>query len=204
MRQYWRSANLLNPLPVVLVTCADENGKANVMTAAWVGTICSDPVMLSVSIRKSRYSHEIISKTKQLVINLTNENLALFTDYAGIYSGRKVDKLNGDGKYKVNIVDSKTVKAPTIVESPIALECEVKQIIELGSHDMFICEVLATSIDESILDKNGKIDLKKANLISYCHGEYYTLGKKIGSFAYSSKKKERSRRIDHKNRNKKK
>ena len=99
MRQYWRSANLLNPLPVVLVTCADENGKANVMTAAWVGTICSDPVMLSVSIRKSRYSHEIISKTKQLVINLTNENLALFTDYAGIYSGRKVDKLN----VKVNI-----------------------------------------------------------------------------------------------------
>jgi len=203
-RQYWRGANLLNPVPVVLVTCTDENGKSNVMTAAWVGTICSEPVMLSVSIRKSRYSHDIIAKSKELVINLTNENLALFTDFAGIYSGKKVDKFNMAEKYKVTAIASKDVKAVTISESPIALECKVKDIIELGSHDMFICEVISTSVDENILDENGKLDMKKANLLAYCHGEYYTLGKKIGKFAYSSHKKERSRRVDYKNRTKNK
>jgi len=203
-RQYWRAANLLNPVPVVLVSCSDENGKSNVMTAAWVGTICSDPVMVSVSIRKSRYSHDIIAKSKELVINLTNENLALFTDYAGIYSGKKVDKFNLNEKYKVTPIESKDVKAVTINESPIALECKVKDIIELGSHDMFICEVVSTSVDENILDENGKLDMKKANLLAYCHGEYYTLGKKIGKFGYSSLKKERSRRVDYKNRNKRK
>ena len=201
-RQYWRASNLLNPLPVVLVSCTDENGKSNVMTAAWVGTICSDPVMLSVSIRKSRFSHDIIKKTKELVINLPNEDLALYTDYVGIYSGKKVDKFNLSGKYKVTAIESEKVKAVTIAECPIALECKVKDILELGSHDCFICEVLSCSVDEKYIDKDNRLDFKKANLLSYCHGEYYTLGKKIGKFGYSSKKKERNRRNNTINKNK--
>ena len=203
-RQHWRGANLLNPLPVVLVSCTDENGKSNVMTAAWTGTICSDPVMVSVSIRKSRFSHDIIAKTKEFVLNLPNEDLVLFTDYVGIYSGKKVDKFNLPGKYKVTAIESEKVNAVTIDECPIALECKVKDILELGSHDCFIAEVVSCSIDDKYLDKDNKLDFKKANLISYCHGEYYTLGKKIGKFGYSSKKKERSRRNNAINKNKRK
>lgn len=201
-RQHWRGANLLNPLPVVLVSCTDENGKSNVMTAAWTGAICSDPVMVSVSIRKSRFSHDIIARTKEFVLNLPNEDLTLFTDYVGIYSGKKVDKFNLPGKYKVTAIESEKVKAVTIDECPIALECKVKDILELGSHDCFIAEVVSCSIDDKYLDKDNKLDFKKANLISYCHGEYYTLGKRIGKFGYSSKKKERSRRNNTINKNK--
>lgn len=201
-RQHWRGANLLNPLPVVLVSCTDENGKSNVMTAAWTGTICSDPVMVSVSIRKSRFSHDIIARTKEFVLNLPNEDLTLFTDYVGIYSGKKVDKFNLPGKYKVTAIESEKVKAVTIDECPIALECKVKDILELGSHDCFIAEVVSCSIDDKYLDKDNKLDFKKANLVSYCHGEYYTLGKRIGKFGYSSKKKERSRRNNTINKNK--
>lgn len=199
----WRSANLLNPLPVVLVSCTDTNGKSNVMTAAWAGTICSDPVMVSVSIRKSRFSHSIISKTKEFVINLPSVDLALYTDFVGIYSGKKIDKFNQSGNYKVTPVKSNKVKAITIDECPIALECKVKSIIELGSHDMFISEVVSCSIDDKYLDKNNRLDFKKANLISYCHGEYYTLGKCLGKFGYSSNKKERNRRVNANNQNKK-
>lgn len=200
-RQNWRAANLLNPLPVVLVSSTDKNGKSNVMTAAWVGTICSDPVMVSVSIRKSRYSHDIIKETKEFVLNLPNEDLALYTDYVGIYSGKKVDKFNLDGKYKVTAIESNKVKAVTIDECPVALECKVKQILELGSHDMFIAEVLSVSVDDKYLDKDNRLDFKKANLLTYCHGEYYTLGKKIGKFSYSSHKKERNRRNNNKHNN---
>ena len=203
-RVNWRPANLLNPLPVVLISSTDENGKSNVMTAAWAGTICSDPVMVSVSIRKSRYSHEIISKTKEFVMNLPGEDLALYTDYVGIYSGRKIDKFSLPGKYKVTVCPSNKVKAVTIEECPIALECKVKDIIELGSHDMFIAEVVSCSINQNCLTKDNKLDIKKANLLSYCHGEYYTLGKKVGKFAYSSSKKEKNRRTDLINQNKRK
>lgn len=198
-RQNWRAANLLNPLPVVLVSATDRNGKSNVMTAAWAGTICSDPVMVSVSIRKSRFTHSIISNTKEFVINLPNEDLALYTDYVGIYSGKKIDKFNLSGKYKVTPIKSNKVKAVTIDECPIALECKVKKILELGSHDMFIAEVVSCSVDEKYINKDNKLDFKKANLISYCHGEYYTLGKKLGKFGYSSSKKERNRRTDYNN-----
>lgn len=198
-RQNWRAANLLNPLPVVLVSATDKNGKSNVMTAAWAGTICSDPVMVSVSIRKSRFTHSIISNTKEFVINLPNEDLALYTDYVGIYSGKKIDKFNLSGKYKVTPIKSNIVKAVTIDECPIALECKVKKILELGSHDMFIAEVVSCSVDEKYINKDNKLDFKKANLISYCHGEYYTLGKKLGKFGYSSSKKERNRRTDYNN-----
>jgi len=193
-RQNWRPANLLNPLPVVLISCVDENGRANVMTAAWAGTICSDPVMLSVSIRKSRFSHDIILKSGEFVVNLVNKDLVLYTDYVGIYSGKKVDKFNLPGSLKVTKEESTIVKAPMIKESPLSLECKVKQVIELGSHDMFIAEVVNTSVDENYLDHNNRLDLDKADLVAYSHGEYRLLGKKLGSFGYSSKKKERNKR----------
>ena len=187
-RQYWRPSNLLNPVPAVMISCADENGKANVMTAAWTGTICSDPVMVSVSIRKNRYSHDIIARTGEFVINLTNERLAKVTDYVGVMTGAKIDKFNLKGDLHITAEPSKVIKAPCIAESPLCLECKVKQILELGSHDMFIAEVVSTDVDESLLDEAGRLDLAKADLIAYNHGEYFTLGKKIGKFGYSVKK----------------
>ncbi|MBQ7888513.1 MAG: flavin reductase family protein [Erysipelotrichaceae bacterium] len=188
-RQYWRGSNLLNPVPAVMVSCADEEGNANVMTAAWAGTVCSDPVMVSVSIRKERYSHAIIERTGEFVVNLTNKKLAKVTDFVGVRSGRDVDKFNLEGDLKITKEPSKIVKAPCIAESPLCLECKVRQIIRLGSHDMFIGEVVSTNVDESLLDENGRLDLERADLIAYSHGEYYSLGKKVGKFGYSVQKK---------------
>lgn len=188
-RQYWRPSNMLYPLPVVMVSCADEEGRANVMTAAWAGTICSDPVMVSVSIRKERYSHAIIERTGEFVINLTTKKLAKVTDFVGVRSGRDMDKFALEGDLKITKQPSKTIKAPGIAESPVCLECKVKEILRLGSHDMFIAEVLATNIDEQYLDENGKFNLSKADLITYSHGEYYSLGKVLGTFGYSVRKK---------------
>lgn len=188
-RQYWRPSNMLYPLPVVMVSCADEEGRANVMTAAWAGTICSDPVMVSVSIRKQRYSHAIIERTGEFVINLTTRKLAKVTDFVGVRSGRDMDKFALEGDLKITKQPSKTIKAPGIQESPVCLECKVKEILRLGTHDMFIAEVLATNIDEQYLDENGKFNLSKADLITYSHGEYYSLGKVLGTFGYSVRKK---------------
>ena len=193
-RQYWKPSNMLYPLPAVLISCADEEGHANVMTVAWTGTVCSDPVMVSVSIRKERYSHELISKTGEFVINLTTEEMAFVTDYMGVKSGRDIDKFGFDekefgGKLKLTKAPSKFVKAPGIAESPVSLECRVTQVLELGTHDMFIAEVLSTDIDEKYLDENGKFDLAKAKLLAYNHGEYYGLGEYLGKFGYSVRKK---------------
>lgn len=193
-RQYWRASNMLNPVPAVMVSCADKEGRANVMTAAWAGTICSDPVMVSVSIRKERYSHQIIKDTKEFVINLTTASLAKATDYVGVRSGRDIDKFALEGDLRLTKQPSKCVKAPSILESPVCLECKVKDIIELGTHDMFIGEVVCTSVDDAYLDENGRLDLQKADLVAYSHGEYYRLGKKIGKFGFSVQKKKRKRR----------
>ncbi|MBQ1505863.1 MAG: flavin reductase family protein [Erysipelotrichales bacterium] len=194
-RQYWKPSNMLYPVPAVLITCMDEEGNANVMTAAWAGTVCSDPVMVSVSIRKSRYSHDIIARTKEFVICLTTEELVRFTDYVGIKSGRKVDKFNLPGNLRVTKSESKLVKAPGIAESPVCLECRVTQILELGSHDMFIAEVVSTDIDDRYLNEKGTLDLSNAHLIAYSHGEYRKLGKALGTFAYSTKKKKKAHKI---------
>ncbi len=192
-RQVWRPANLLNPLPVVMVSCCDESGRPNVMTAAWTGTVCSDPVMVSVSIRKSRYSHELIKKSGEFVINLVNEPLVKVTDFVGVRSGRDIDKFAQTGELKLTALKSSKVKAPGIEESPVCLECVVKQVLELGSHDMFVAEVVATNVDEQYLDKDGKFDLKKAKLVAYNHGEYTSLGKTIGKFGYSVRKKRKKK-----------
>ena len=194
-RQYWKPSNMLNPVPAVLITCRDENGKANAMTAAWAGTICSDPVMVSVSIRKNRYSHDIIEKSGEFVMCLTNRAMIRATDYCGIYSGAKVDKFDLPGQLHITEEDAKLVKAPCIKESPVCLECKVKQILELGSHDMFIAEVVSTDIDEALLDENGRLDLHKADLVAYSHGEYFTLGKKLGKFGFTSLKSEQKENL---------
>ena len=193
-RQYWRPSNLLNPVPAVLISCCDGQGKDNVMTAAWAGTVCSDPVMVSVSIRKERYSHAMILETKEFVMNLTTERLTKFTDFVGVRSGRDIDKFNLEGDLKVTKSASKMVKAPSIEESPVCLECKVKEVIELGTQDMFIAQVVATSVDDQYLDEKGRLDLKKAGLIAYSHGEYYALGDKLGKFGYSVQKKKKRKK----------
>lgn len=195
---------MLNPVPAVMISCADEEGNANVMTAAWAGTVCSDPVMVSVSIRKERYSHAMIEKTGEFVINLTTRKLAKVTDFVGVRSGRDIDKFALEGDLKLTKEPSKIVKAPCIAESPLCLECKVRQIIPLGSHDMFIAEVVSTNVDEKLLDENGRLDLEKADLIAYAHGEYYGLGKKLGKFGYSVQKKKSAKKAAQKKKVKKK
>ncbi len=192
-RQYWKPANLLNPVPAVMITCRDENGRDNVMTAAWAGTVCSDPVMVSVSIRKERYSHDIIEKSGEFVLCLTNRKLAKVTDYVGVRSGRDMDKFALEGDLHISRGKARFVNAPLINESPVCLECRVRQILELGSHDMFVAEVVSTDVDDAYLDENGRLDLKKADLIAYSHGEYYALGNLLGKFGYSVKKPRRKK-----------
>lgn len=192
-RQFWKPANLLNPVPAVMVTCADDEGHANVMTAAWAGTVCSDPVMVSVSIRKERYSHDIILNSGEFVICLVNRKLAKVTDYVGVRSGRDIDKFALKGDLHITKEAANAVKAPLIAESPLCLECKVRQVIELGSHDMFIGEVVSTDVDERYLDENGRLDLSKADLVAYSHGEYFALGEKLGKFGFSVKKPRRKK-----------
>ena len=176
-----------------MVSCHDGEGHENVMTAAWAGTVCSDPVMVSVSIRKKRYSHDMIVKTGEFVINLVSRNQVKACDYVGIKSGANIDKFALKGDLRITRMDSCKVKAPSIAESPICLECVVRQIIELGSHDMFIGEVVSVSVDEKLLDEKGSLDLRKADLIAYNHGQYYALGDNLGKFSYSTHKLERQK-----------
>jgi flavin reductase (DIM6/NTAB) family NADH-FMN oxidoreductase RutF len=192
-RQYWKPSNMLNPVPAVMITCADDEGHDNVMTAAWAGTVCSDPVMVSVSIRKERYSHDIIRNSGEFVICLTNRKLTKVTDFVGVRSGRDMDKFALEGDLHITRAKAKYVKAPLIAESPVCLECRVTQVLELGSHDMFVAEVLSTDIDDQYLDENGRLDLHKADLIAYSHGEYYALGALLGKFGYSVKKPRRKK-----------
>ncbi len=226
-RDYWRPANMLYPLPVVMISCGnlkendagellksrknvdqrakesyaakfnvkDQNNTpvydtsaCNIMTAAWAGTICSDPVMVSVSIRPERYSHHIIKESGEFVINLTTKPLTFATDYCGVASGKDVDKYK---KMKLTPLPSKHIAAPGIAESPVCLECKVERMEHLGSHDMFIARVLSVSVDKSYMDEKGSFKLNKSELIAYSHGEYYSLGKLLGRFGYSVRKQKK-------------
>jgi flavin reductase (DIM6/NTAB) family NADH-FMN oxidoreductase RutF len=190
-KQVWKPSTMLNPVPVVMVSCVDNEGKPNIITLAWAGTINSDPPMVSISIRKSRYSHELITEKGDFVINLPNTKLTFATDYCGVKSGRDVNKFE-----TMNLTPEKAsiVSAPIIKECPVNLECVVKQVIELGSHDMFLAEVVATNVDEDLLDENDKLDLGKADLICFSHGEYYSLAKSLGFFGYSVAKRKNLKR----------
>ena len=184
-KQHWKPGNLLNPLPVVMVSCCRPGEKPNIITAAWTGTICSDPVLVSVSVRKERWSHDIIRDTGEFVINLTSPELVRAADYCGVKSGREIDKYE---ECHLTRLPSEHIAAPGIAESPLNLECKVRQVLELGSHDMFIAEVLGVTVDECCLNAKGKLEINP-RLVAYSHGEYRLLGEKLGSFGYSVKKK---------------
>ncbi len=185
-REYWKAGNMLYPVPPVMVSCQRPGEKPNIITVAWAGTVCSEPPMLSVSVRKERYSYDIIRETKEFVVNLTTKDLVYATDYCGVKSGRDVDKFQ---KMHLTPSPSKTVSAPGIAQSPVSLECKVKQELDLGSHVMFVSEITAVSVDASHMDEKGKFCLNDTGLVAYSHGEYVVLGEKIGKFGYSVKKK---------------
>lgn len=185
-REFWQPGNMLYPLPAVMVSCCRKGEKPNIITVAWTGTVCSDPAMVFISVRKERYSYDIIKETGEFVINLTTDRLARATDLCGVKSGRDIDKFKAAG---LTPKPSKYVGAPYIAESPVSIECRVSQIIPLGSHDMFIADVLGISIDSTYLDSKGKLDLEKAGMLVYSHGEYHRMGDLLGTFGYSVRKK---------------
>jgi len=180
----WQAGTLLAPLPPALISSGNLDNP-NVMTAAWTGIICSEPVLTYVSIRPSRYSHEIISKTKEFVINVPNLALAHATDFCGVKSGRDINKFEA---CKITALPSSKISAPQILEAPISLECEVLEIKHYGTHDMFLAKVVAVNIDDKYLNEKGALNLEKAGLLAYAHGFYYTLGRQIGKFGFSVEK----------------
>lgn len=174
----WKPGNMLYPLPVVMVTAADEEGHDNIVTVAWAGTVCTNPPMVSISLRPERYSYPMIKETGEFVINLTTEKLAFATDYCGVKSGRDVDKFK---EAKLTREPATHVGAPMIQESPVSIECRVREQKDYGSHSVFLADVLAVHVDTKYMDEKGKFDLAKAQPIVYSHGEYYGLGKKLGN-----------------------
>nr|MBQ5811111.1 flavin reductase family protein [Clostridia bacterium] len=187
-KQTWKGGALLAPLPAVLVTSGDMEN-SNILTIAWTGIINTIPPKTYISVRKTRHSYEMIDKSGEFVINLTTADMAKKVDYCGIYPGKKVDKFK---KCNFTKEEAKEVSAPVIGECPLALECKICEKVELGTHDMFIADIVATDVEESLLDKNGKLDLSRANLMAFAHGEYYALGKKLSGFGDSAKKKKKA------------
>ena len=192
----WKGGTLLSPVPPVMVSCGDME-KSNIITIAWTGIINSNPPKTYVSIRPQRHSFEIIKNTKEFVINLTPASLVKEADYCGIYTGAKVDKFE---KCRLTKAEASTVSCPIIEECPMNLECAVTDIVELGSHHMFIADIKAINVDEKLLGEDGKLHLEKAGLAAFAHGEYYELGKKIGSFGFSVKKKKNKKNHNQKKR----
>lgn len=186
----WKPGNMLYPLPAVMVSVGDE-GTDNIITVAWTGTINSDPPLLYISVRKSRYSHSILMRKKEFVVNLTTEALVKATDFCGVRSGKNLDKWKETGLTRG---ESKVVDCPYIVESPVNIECKVIEVRELGTHDMFVGEVVNVKVDETYLDERGRFRLDEARPIAYSHGEYFSIGKKLGSFGYSVKRKKKKNR----------
>ena len=234
-KQVWRGGNMLYPVPAVMVSCARKGERPDIITVAWAGTVCSNPPMVSISIRPQRYSHDIIEEPGEFVINLVTEKLARACDWCGVRSGRDTVKFTAeaevqrdeaasvekareetsemtaagakrgfegaagrDRKGKLEAAPEKLTAgkascleaAPIILESPVSLECRVKQKIELGSHDMFLAEVVCVDVDEAFIDSKGRLDLDSAGLIAYSHGTYFGLGKKLGTFGYSVRRRE--------------
>ena len=185
-KMLWKPGNMLYPVPAVMVSVADSEGHSNIITVAWAGTICSDPAMVSISVRPNRHSYGMLCETGEFVINLTTEELAWVTDYCGVKSGRDVDKFK---ECKLTKLPATHVAAPLIAESPVNIECRVTERKALGSHDMFIAEVLSVHVSEEYMDEKGKFDLALARPMVYSHGEYYGTGDKLGTFGYSVRKK---------------
>ena len=197
----WKSGTFLYPLPSVMVSCGTME-KSNIITVAWTGIINTNPAMVYISVRPTRHSYNIIKETGEFVINLTTQKLAYATDWCGVKTGAKVDKFK---ELKLTKEKAKFVKCPMIQESPVSVECKVKEVKELGSHHMFIAEVLAINADEQYIDEKGAFDISKCDLIAYANGGYYSLGKKLGKFGFSVQKnnKKTKKVINIKTKNKK-
>ena len=189
-KQQWKPGNMLYPLPVVMVSVRDLEGHDNIITVAWAGTVCTNPPMVSISVRPERYSYHMLEESRAFVINLTTEQLCYATDFCGVRSGKDVGKF---AQMKLTKVEASQINAPMIGESPVNIECKVKKIEKPGSHHIFLAEVVAVHADEKYMDEKGRFDLNLANPIVYSHGEYYGLGKKLGSFGYSVKKKSKKK-----------
>ena len=184
-RKIWKAGTFEYPLPAVMVSCGTME-KSNIITVAWTGILNTNPAMVYISVRPTRYSYNLIKESKEFVINLTNRQLAYATDWCGVRSGEKYDKFK---EMKLHKEKANFVSAPLIKESPVSIECKVKDIIKLGSHDMFVAEVLSIDADEKYIDKKGAFDISKCDLIAYANGGYYPLGKKIGKFGFSVQKR---------------
>lgn len=185
-KQIWKPGNMVYPLPAVMVSTADREGNDNIITVAWTGTVCTNPAMLYISVRPERYSYHMLWESGEFVVNLTTEKLAKATDWCGVRSGRDFDKWK-----EMHLTRGKAEKltyAPIIQESPVNIECKVTEVQELGSHHMFLAKVEAVQVDESYMNETGKFELNDTQLLAYSHGEYYTLGKKLGTFGYSVRK----------------
>ena len=185
-KETWKAGNMIYPLPAVMVSAADKEGNQNIITIAWTGTVCTNPAMLYISVRPERYTYHMIKETGEFVVNLTTKDLVYATDWCGVKSGRDVDKWK-----EMKLTPEKAEKlayAPMIKESPVNIECKVTEVQELGSHHMFLAKVGAVQVDESYMNETGKFELNDTQLLAYSHGEYYTLGKKLGTFGYSVRK----------------
>lgn len=194
----FKPGNMIYPLPAVMVSCGDIDGESNILTVAWTGTICTNPPMAYISVRPERHSYQMIKESGEFVINLTTENLIRATDYCGVKSGRDVDKWQ---ECHLTKEKADTVKCPLIEESPVNIECKVKEIKELGSHHMFIADVTSVHVDEKYMDEKNSFHLNDSGLIAYSHGTYFSLGRKLGTFGYSIRKKKTN--IKRKSRKKK-
>lgn len=182
----FKPGNMLYPLPAVMVSVADKAGHSNIITVAWAGTVCTNPPMVSISVRPERFSHHMIEETGEFIINLTTEQLTYATDYCGVKSGKDVDKWK---EMQLTPVMGEKVQVPYIEESPVNIECKVRKVERLGSHDMYLADVVAVHVDDAYMDEKNSFHLINAKPIAYNHGEYYGLGKKLGRFGYSIQKK---------------
>ena len=183
----WKGGALIAPLPPVMVSSGTME-KGNIMTVAWTGIINTIPPKTYISVRPKRHSYNIIKESGEFVINLTPASLVKAADYCGIYTGAKVDKF---AKCNLTPEEGQEVKCPLIAESPLSLECKVTEIIPIGTHDMFLADIVAVNVDDTLIDKDGKLRLEKANLAAFAHGEYFELGKKLGYFGFSTAKKKK-------------
>ena len=186
----WKPGTMIYPLPAVMVSCGASPEEYNIVTVAWTGTVCTDPPMCYISLRPERLSHGVISRTGEFVINLTTRLLARATDWCGVRSGRDHDKFAEMG---LTPVAARVVQAPAIAEAPVSIECRVREVLHLGSHDMFVADVVNVLVDARYVDsESGRLDLERAGLMAYCHGEYFRLGDVIGHFGWSVRKRKKS------------
>ena len=191
-KQTWAGGNMLYPLPAVMVSCANAAGEKDIVTVAWAGTVCTNPPMLSISLRPERHSYHIVRESGEFVVNLVTARLQRACDWCGVRSGRDYDKWE---ECRLTPAAATALSlAPTIAESPVSIECRVRDVLELGSHHLFLADVLAVQVEDELLDESGKLDLARANLTAYSHGEYFELGRRLGTFGYSVRKRERAPR----------